>query len=70
MRVVAAGMWYLGTLWKLPWPVAAGFHYWLGATVKYSSFALQADIMQIFRGSHRPDPTADLSPGSVFLPRP
>lgn len=48
MRVLAAGMWYLGTLWKLPLPVAAGFHFWLGATVKYSSFSLHADIMQIF----------------------
>lgn len=48
MRVVAAGMWYLGTLWKLPLPVSPGFHYWLGASVKYSSFALHADIMQIF----------------------
>jgi uncharacterized membrane protein YphA (DoxX/SURF4 family) len=48
MRVLTAGMWYLGTLWKLPWPVASGFHYWLGASVKYSSFSLHADIMQIF----------------------
>ena len=48
MRVVIAGMWYLGTLWKLPLPVAAGFHYWLGASVKYSSLSLHADIMQIF----------------------
>ncbi|WP_284944285.1 TQO small subunit DoxD [Acidisoma cladoniae] len=48
MRVVIAGMWYLGTLWKLPFPVAAGFHYWLGASVKYSSFHLHASLMQIF----------------------
>ncbi|GAB0114897.1 hypothetical protein [Acidisoma sp. C75] len=48
MRVLAAGMWYLGTLWKLPLPVSPGFHYWLGQTVKYSSFQIHADIMQIF----------------------
>jgi hypothetical protein len=48
MRVVSAGMWYLGTLWKLPLPVAAGFHYWLGATAKYSSFHWHAAVMQIF----------------------
>jgi hypothetical protein len=48
MRTVAAGMWYLGTLWKLPLPVSPGFHYWLGASVKYSSFSLHAGVMQIF----------------------
>jgi hypothetical protein len=48
MRMVAAGMWYLGTLWKIPFPVAAGFHYWLAQTAKYSSFQIHADIMQFF----------------------
>ncbi|MCB8882760.1 hypothetical protein ACELLULO517_21120 [Acidisoma cellulosilytica] len=48
MRLLAAGMWYLGTLWKLPLPVSAGFKYWLGATVKYSSFPAHAAIMQVF----------------------
>ena len=48
MRVLIAGMWYLGTLWKLPLPVSAGFHYWLGASIKYSSFAWHAAIMQLF----------------------
>jgi uncharacterized membrane protein YphA (DoxX/SURF4 family) len=48
MRVVSAGMWYLGTLWKLPWPVAAGFKFWLISTVKYTSFAPLGDFMQIF----------------------
>lgn len=48
MRMVAAGMWYLGTLWKIPFPVAAGFHYWLAQTAKFSSFQIHADIMQIF----------------------
>jgi uncharacterized membrane protein YphA (DoxX/SURF4 family) len=48
MRVVSAGMWYLGTLWKLPLPVSTGFHYWLGSTAKYSSFHLHAAFMQIF----------------------
>ncbi|MEJ1976151.1 MAG: hypothetical protein WDN49_08670 [Acetobacteraceae bacterium] len=48
MRFVAAGMWYLGTLWKLPLPVSAGFKYWLDQTVKFSSLQIHADIMQIF----------------------
>jgi hypothetical protein len=48
MRLVSAGMWYLGTLWKLPLPVSAGFKYWLGNTVKYSSFPVHAEIMQVF----------------------
>ncbi len=48
MRFVMAGMWYLGTLWKLPLPVSAGFKFWLEATVKYSQFQWHADLMQIF----------------------
>lgn len=48
MRVLAAGMWYLGTLWKLPLPISAGFRYWLENTVKYSSFHVHAVIMQVF----------------------
>lgn len=48
MRFVFAGMWYLGTLWKLPWPVAHGFKDWLANCVTYSSFQLHADIMQFF----------------------
>ena len=48
MRLVSAGMWYLGTLWKLPLPVSAGFSSWLGNTVKYSSFQIHASIMQVF----------------------
>ena len=48
MRFIFAGMWYLGTLWKLPWPVAHGFKDWLTNCVTYSSFQWHADIMQIF----------------------
>ena len=48
MRLVSAGMWYLGTLWKLPLPISAGFKYWLENTVKYSSFDAHASIMQVF----------------------
>ena len=47
-RFVSAGMWYLGTLWKLPWPVAHGFKDWLTNCVTYSSFQWHADIMQVF----------------------
>jgi hypothetical protein len=48
MRFIAAGMWYLGTLWKLPWPVAHGFKDWLTNCVTYSSFQWHADVMQFF----------------------
>ena len=48
MRLVSAGMWYLGTLWKLPLPMSAGFKYWLENTVRYSSFQAHASFMQVF----------------------
>ena len=48
MRLVSAGMWYLGTLWKLPLPVSTGFKFWLESTVKYSSFHVHASIMHVF----------------------
>ncbi|WP_428491235.1 hypothetical protein [Rhodopila sp.] len=48
LRMVAAGMWWLGTLWKLPLPVSAGFKFWLAQTVKYSALSVHSDIMQIF----------------------
>lgn len=48
MRLVSAGMWYLGTLWKLPLPVSGGFKFWLENTVKYSSFDLHAAAMRVF----------------------
>jgi hypothetical protein len=48
LRMIAAGMWWLGTLWKLPLPVSPGFKYWLAQTVKFSSFQWHADFMQVF----------------------
>lgn len=42
MRLVAAGMWYQGTIWKLPLPVSDAFKYWTGALEKYTSFAPHA----------------------------
>ena len=48
MRFLMAGMWYLGTLWKLPLPISAGFKFWLESTVKYSQFQWHADLMQLF----------------------
>ena len=38
----------VGTLWKLPLPISAGFKFWLESTVKYSSFQAHASIMQVF----------------------
>lgn len=48
LRFCSAGMWYLGTLWKLPWPVAHGFKDWLTNCVTYSSFSWHAGIMAFF----------------------
>jgi uncharacterized membrane protein YphA (DoxX/SURF4 family) len=48
LRFAFAGLWYLGTLWKLPWPVSHGFKEWLTNTVTYSSFGWHAAIMQVF----------------------
>ncbi len=48
LRMVMAGMWWLGILWKLPLPVSDGFKYWMDQTVKGSSFQFHADIMQAF----------------------
>lgn len=45
MRMIAAGMWFQGTIWKLPLPVAAGFKYWLDQEVKYSSIPLLSGLI-------------------------
>ena len=47
MRLLIAGMWYLGTLWKLPLPVSGGFQFWMSQTVKFTSFHPQAVVMQL-----------------------
>jgi uncharacterized membrane protein YphA (DoxX/SURF4 family) len=47
MRLLMAGMWCLGTLWKLPLPVSSGFQFWTSQIVKFSSFHPQAVVMQL-----------------------
>ena len=42
MRLVAGGIWYQGTLWKLPLPVSDAFTFWTGALAKYTPFAPHA----------------------------
>ena len=44
MRLCVAGMWYQGTLWKLPLPVSSAFTFWDGALAKYSAFAPHAAL--------------------------
>jgi hypothetical protein len=46
MRLTAAGMWYQGTLWKLPLPVSDAFMFWTGALAKYTSFAPHAYLVK------------------------
>ncbi len=48
MRMVAANIWFLGSLWKLPLPVSGGFQSWTEQTVKFSAFQWHADFMQVF----------------------
>jgi uncharacterized membrane protein YphA (DoxX/SURF4 family) len=46
MRLTIAGMWYQGTLWKLPLPVSDAFMYWTGALAKYTAFAPHAWLVK------------------------
>jgi uncharacterized membrane protein YphA (DoxX/SURF4 family) len=46
MRLTIAGMWYQGTIWKLPLPVSDAFMYWTGALAKYTSFAPHAWLVK------------------------
>lgn len=46
MRVVAGGMWFQGTIWKLPLPVADGFKFWLTQEGKFSAIPLQGTIVR------------------------
>ena len=46
MRIVAAGMWFQGTIWKLPLPVADGFKYWLVQEGKFSAIPLQGAVVR------------------------
>ena len=45
MRLAAAGMWYQGTIWKLPLPVSDGFKFWLGALGKFSSIPVHGWVV-------------------------
>ena len=46
MRLVAGGMWFQGTIWKLPLPVAAGFKFWLDQEGKFSAIGLQGTVVR------------------------
>ena len=46
MRLLAAGMWYQGALWKIPLPVSGAFMWWTGALAKYTSFAPHAWLVK------------------------
>lgn len=50
LRFLGAGMWFVGSLWKLPLPVSGGFKFWMDSTVKFSSWQFHADIMQFLNG--------------------
>ena len=46
MRVLAAGMWYQGTMWKVPLPVSDAFTFWVGALAKFTPIAAHAAIVK------------------------
>ena len=46
MRVLAAGLWYQGTFWKLPLPVSQAFAFWTGALVKFGSFSIHESFVK------------------------
>jgi uncharacterized membrane protein YphA (DoxX/SURF4 family) len=46
MRLCIAGLWYQGTLWKLPLPVSDAFTFWDGAMAKFTPFAFHAAIVK------------------------
>jgi len=48
MRLVAAGMWYQGTIWKLPLPVSDAFKFWLGAMAKFTSIPVHGWVVSHF----------------------
>ncbi len=48
MRFTMGGLWYLGSLWKLPLPVSGGFQSWMEQSVKYSQFDWHSSFMQLF----------------------
>ncbi len=46
MRLIAGGMWFQGTIWKLPLPVSVAFNYWLGEEGKFSAIGLQGALVR------------------------
>lgn len=38
MRVMIGAMWFQGSLWKLPFPVAEPFQFWTGELANYAAF--------------------------------
>ena len=46
MRLLAGGMWFQGTIWKLPLPVSGGFSYWLAQEGKYSAIPLYSALVR------------------------
>lgn len=48
MRFLGAGMFFVGSLWKLPLPVSEGFQSWMENCVKFSSWEWHAALMQVF----------------------
>ncbi|WP_428485127.1 hypothetical protein [Rhodopila sp.] len=48
MRFLGAGMFYVGSLWKLPLPVSAGFQFWMENTIKFTAWKWHGDLMQLF----------------------
>jgi uncharacterized membrane protein YphA (DoxX/SURF4 family) len=46
LRAVTAGMWYQGTIWKLPLPVSGAFTYWTTQLGKFSAIPGEPAFVQ------------------------
>lgn len=46
MRILIGTMWFQGSLWKLPLPVAGGFQYWTSQLVEHSAYAGHAALIK------------------------
>jgi uncharacterized membrane protein YphA (DoxX/SURF4 family) len=46
IRAITAGMWFQGSIWKLPLPVSDGFTFWTGQLAKFTVLPFEASLVQ------------------------
>ena len=45
-RLLIGTMWFQGSLWKLPLPVAGGFQYWTGQLAEHAAYSWHAELVR------------------------